>query len=234
MSGKFFDPTNVFGALADWEPQTGSNPNITEQRASLLGQHGDEIRWKGYGKQTALTATFGAKKESGLLTIPNVGLVVGGVHIDSLTVAYTNTGFPILTLNGHRHDHGNAHTPCRQYKASIKLPAIFGCPREIAMDETTPENAFALTTQAEIDTRSVTYTLTTNHVDEMDHEGGHLAADNYDGSETLAVELTGDAESDEYEVSDKWQLTTDARTNGNTVATTSSMTLTRHLAHITN
>ena len=197
MPIKFFDPTSEFGALADWEQQTGSNPNTSEQRASALGQHGDEIRWQGYGRQTALAATFVAVKASGLLTVPNVGLVVGGVHIDSLSVAYTNTGFPTLTLNGHRHDSGNSHTACRQYKPTVRLPAVFGCPRELAMTGATPENVFALTPQAEIDTRSVTYTLTTNHVDEMDREGGHLAEDNYDGSETLAVELTGDADAAE-------------------------------------
>ena len=234
MAIKFFDPTSEFGAFADWEQQTGSNPNTTEQRASMLGQHGDEIRWKGYGKQTALTATFGAIKKNGDLIVPNVGTVVGGVHIDSLSVAYTNTGFPVMTLNGHRHNAGNAHTECRLYRAGVKLPSQFGCPREILEDVPSTKNVFALTTNAEVDVRSVTYTLTCNHVDEANKDGGHLAGDNYDGSETLAVELTGDADAGEYEFDgDNWQLTGDNRTNGNTVATTSSITLTRHVAHDT-
>ena len=232
MPIKFFDPTNPFGALADWEQQTGGNPNTSEQRASMLGKHGDEIRWQGYGKQTALTATFGAITNTGDLIVPNAGTVIAGVHIDSLSVAYTNTGFPTLTLNGHKHDHGKPHDTCRMYAPTIKLPSIFGCPRKLTTTDATPKTAFGLTLEAEIDVRSVTYSLTCNHIDEPDREGGHLASDNYDGSETLAVELTGDAEATEYEVGDDWQATADNRTNGNTVATTSSLTLTRHLPHV--
>jgi len=233
MAVKFFSPNNPFGALAGWELQTGANPSETEQRAAALGEDGDEIAWKGYGKDAALSCTFVATAASGYLTLPDAGAVVGGAHIDSISVAYNQEGFPIMTVNGHKHIDGTGHTtPCRRYRASVKLPAkAIGCPRLIECVSPSTAKAFMLTPAAKIDVRGMTYTLGCTHVDEKNAEGGHLAGDNYDGVETLSVELTGEADPTEFAVDSAWHLGTDGRNNSNTTATTSSLALEHHVAH---
>jgi len=225
MAVTFFVPDSPFGDFADWKLNTGGNPNTTEQRAQALGPDGDEIAWKGYGKKTALTATYVATKAVGDLVIPKAGQVVGGCHIDSVQVAYNQTGYPIMTLSGHRHDHGNPHTTCRTYTGSVTLPAAaIGIPAAFG-------DVFKLQPSAEVGMRGATYTLSVIHVDEMDGVGGQLAGENRDGTEELAIELTADAAPTDYAVSAAWHLGTLAKALGNTVATTSSLNLTHHIAH---
>jgi hypothetical protein len=227
MAGiKFFSVDNVFGTQTGWTQNTGSNPNITEERANALGATGDEIAWQAHGKKEAYSATFVSTALTGNLAIPKVGTVVSGVHIDSVSVAYTAVGYPILTLNGHKHLAGEVDTGCKEYQASITLPAQFGVPSTIT-------DAFTLEAEAEVGMRGMTYTLTCTHVEEMDADGGLLGSDNHDGVETLAIELTGEADPAEYTIDADWHEGSANRSQANTSATTKSLTLTKHISAYT-
>lgn len=223
MAIKFFDVSNVFGTLTGWTQNTGSNPNITEERANALGATGDEIAWKAHGKKEAYSATFVSTALTGNLAIPAAGSIVSDVHIDSVSVAYTAVGYPILTLAGHKHLSGEVDAACKTYAASITLPAQFGVPSTIT-------DAWELETGAEVGMRGMTYTLTCTHVEEMDADGGLLGSDNHDGVETLAIELTGEAAPAEYTVDTDWHEGSANKSQANTSATTKSLTLTKHIS----
>lgn len=229
-SVKFFDTTDPFG-LADWEVQTGPNPNLTKQRASALNRFGNEFARAQYGAQEACSFTYVAKKFTGTLTVPNVGLVSGGYHLDNWSVSYSQTGYPTLTLSCHRHIDGTEDSNCRQYAPTFSVPArAIGVPTSISGK--TEGTVFALADSATVGIRSMTLSVALNHVDEMDNEGGHLAGDNYDGSETISVDFTGDIDSSDYTLHAEWTDDSLNKSNGNTTATTSSLTASHHVAHV--
>lgn len=231
----FFGPEAVTGPWTDWELQTGANPSTARQRAQALKANGDQLAAVQYGAQASYTENYVAKKVSGdaALVLPNVGAVSGGAHIDSVTVAYTQKDFPTLAVAAHRHADAagalQAHDACRVYTPSVKLP-----PRAVGVPSTlkdTEGNAI-FTCPAGVGMRSLTYALTVTHVDEPDGEGGHLAGQNRDGVETLTIELTGKVVTSELAIHSSWMLPdSDADSQGNTAATTKSITLTKHLAY---
>ena len=229
MAIEFFGDTSAFGDLAGWEIQTGPNPSTETSYANALGRDGDEIRHAGYGAKTSATCTYVSTATSGSLTLPKVGAILNGYHVDSVSVAYEQTGFPTLTVTGHRHDDGSPDKATRTYSPSVELPAVtLGVPSEL-------DGAFSLSASAECGMRSLTYSLTCTHVDEMDADGGHLAGENHDGVETLSAEFTGKVtvgSSGTDVVADAaWFAGTHSQSMGNTSATTTSLTLTRHIAH---
>lgn len=236
---EYFNATSPFGNFTGWAVTNGANPTTTKQRAQALGADGDELRHKGYDKRQTLSATYTSTLIPGstatYLTLPSVGTVVNGAHIDSISVAYSQTGFPTLTVSGHKHLDGNAHVAggCRTYAASVQLPAVeFGVPSVIPNVGTGAGNAFALDDEAEIGMRSLTYTLGLQHVDDLDGQGEHLAGDNYDGVETLAIELTGTGTlGTDFEIGDDWFDDSIGETPSNTAATTTSLSLSHHVAH---
>jgi hypothetical protein len=57
-------------------------------------------------------------------------------------------------------------------------------------------------------------------------DGNHFASDNYDGTETLSIELTGEIE---FQAKEGWHLDTDGRTPSNTTATSMSATYSKHI-----
>ena len=223
---KFYDVDNVFGAQDGWSQNTGSNPEKTEQRAVALGPTGDEIAWKAHGAKEAYSATFVSSATEGNLILPNAGKIVAGVHIDSVSVNYPASGFPILTLAGHKHLAGALDASCKEYAPSVTLPARFGVPSTIT-------GAFTLEEEAQVGMRSLTYTLTCTHLEEPDGEGGNLASDNHDGVETLAIELTGQAAPEEYTVDLTWHQGSSKLNQSNVAATTKSLSLTKHVSAVT-
>ena len=97
----------------------------------------------------------------------------------------------------------------------------FGCPSDFG-------DAFALDAQAVVDLRDATYSCQCTHTDENGRSGEFLKGDNNDGVETLTVNLTGNATSDDY--STTWDATSDSTTPSNSGVTTSSITLEHHLS----
>ena len=223
----FFAPDSAIGNLEGWEIQSGSNPSISRQRAQALGANGDEIASAQYGAQIAYSMNYKAKVFEGTLTIPKAGAVVNGTHIDSVELAYSQTDYPSLSVSAHSHAKldgtPKSHDTCRTYSPSLAFPArAIGIPSALTGAFTCPEG---------VGIRALSYTLTCNHVDEMDGEGEQLAGDNYDGSETLTIEFTGEVSAAELNIGNGWMLPeSEAITRGNTQAHTTSITLTRHIA----
>lgn len=211
----FFNPTSLAGALTGWEIQT-DQITTQRQRAQALGADGDEIASQTYDARTTVSVPFVATSASA--AIPKAGQIVGGFHIDTVTVNFSNTDFVRMTVQGHKHGSSN-HPACRAYTGSLTtIGVLFGCPAT-PVGVSIPSGAGV---------RSVTYTLTCNHVDEPGSTGNFLAADNYDGSETVEVELcdTGD-----ISAAQGWDLVDDGHARGNTVAEASTATAVRHIAH---
>lgn len=214
MAQSFFDPTKSFGALAGWEYQTTS-PSTTKTRAQALGASGDEIDHKLHDTKTTVTSTL-VLKTAASAKIPKFGEILNGYHTDSVQIAFTNTGFVMMTLTGHKHGSAN-HPACRTYTGSLSsIAANFGCPATIT-GVTIPSGAGV---------RSATYTLTGNHIDELGSNGEYLAADNHDGYETMEVELADDGA---ITAASGWDITTNGNATGNTSITTASATAEKHL-----
>lgn len=222
----FFNPDSVIGELADWEIQEGSNPNVTRQRAQELKANGDELQSVQYGAQVAYSMTFKAKRVTGdALVIPAPGAVVNGMHIDSVEVSYSQSDFPTLTVAAHAHANVSGspeeHDECRIYSPSIALPPrAIGVPSKLEGVFTCPEG---------VGMRSLTYSATVNHIDEMDGEGGHLAGENHDGTETITLDFTGEVNVGELGLG--WELDTNSISRTNAGAHTTSVTLTHHISH---
>ena len=228
----FFNPDSVIGELADWEIQEGSNPNVTRQRAQELKANGDELQSVQYGAQIAYSMNYKGKKVTGdALVIPAPGSIKNGKHVDSVEASYSQTDFPTLAVAAHAHaavdGTSEAHDECRVYTPGVILPPrAIGVPS--TLKDTDGETVF--TCPEGVGMRSLTYSLAVNHIDEPDGEGGHLAGQNHDGTETVTLEFTGEVDIADLDIGESWKLPdTEGKTRTNTGAHTSSVTLTRHI-----
>lgn len=229
---KFFTPEDSFGGFVGWVIQTGGNPSLQTGRASELGNKGDEIAFEGFDAKTSVSCVYGPTVYTGNLTLPKIGLIKNGFHIDSVSVSYNQQGFPAMTVTGHRHDAGSADTDCRTYTGTVVLPARkIGVPSAIQDNASVPVDVFKLEDDAEVGMKGLTYTLSCTHVDEPDGDGGHLAGDNHDGVEKIDIEMSGEALSDEYIVGQGWFVEANAMANqGNTSKTTRSLSIVKHIS----
>ena len=228
----FFNPDSVIGELADWEIQEGSNPNVTRQRAQELKANGDELQSVQYGAQVAYSMNYKGKKVTGdALVIPAPGSIKNGKHVDSVEVSYSQTDFPALAVAAHAHaavgGTSEAHDECRVYTPGVVLPPrAIGVPS--TLKDTDGETVF--TCPEGVGMRSLTYSLAVNHIDEPDGEGGHLAGQNHDGTETITLDFTGEIDIADLGIGGSWKLPdTEGKTRTNTGAHTTSVTLTRHI-----
>ena len=214
--------------------QTGGNPSKQNNKASELGSDGDEIASGEFDAKTSVTCVYGPTAYTGNLTIPAVGQIKNGHHVDSVSIAYNQQGFPSMTVTGHKHEAGSPDADCRTYTAKVVLPARkIGVPSAL-VDTATPTagDVFKLNAEAEVGMKGLTYTLSCTHVDEPDGDAGHLAGNNHDGVEKIDVEMSGEADSDEYTVGTGWFVETNASGNqGNTTKTTRSISMSKHIAH---
>lgn len=234
---EFFKPGAIIAALADWELQTGGNPTLTRQRAQSLKANGDQLNAVQYGAQIAYVENFTAKtvvenELKNALDIPGAGAISNGAHVDSLQVSYTQTAAPTLAVNSHKHAAINGtpkdHDPCRIYTGTVVLPI-----RAIGVPSTLKDKdgKTIFTCPVGIGMKSLTYGLAVTHTDEQDGDGGHLAGQNRDGVETLTIEFTGKVEVSELSIDGSWMLPdSDADGQGNTIATTKSITITKHIS----
>ena len=223
----FFNPTCPITVGADWDFQTSGPKQTAENYVNELGEHGDELRHAKHGKKTSWSWTFVNNLDSGTISVPKAGLVSAGWHIDSIQIVWGRDQIkPKMTVNAHRHDDGTNHAAngCRTYTATVEIDAVaFGVPADLG--------AVSLANGAAVDFRSATYTLGVSHIDEAARDGSQLAGENHDGVETLAVEFTGDATSDDYTVDSDWTNDQKTTTPSNTAATTTSINLVRHIAN---
>lgn len=212
---------------ASWVFQNGGAVNRSKSRAAELGRSGDEIRSAMYDEKSTTSFTYlfvQTQTPVSHYVWPKIGVVLSGWHVDGFSCVWSrDKPAAVLTLNCHRHG-ASGHDECRTYTPSLAeiAPPSFGVPASFG-------DAFALDAEAVVDLRSATYAVQANHVDELKRDGTHLRGDNYDCSETLSVELTGKATSDDYET--EWDMPSDAATPSNTGATTTTLSFEHHVAH---
>lgn len=210
---------------SSWEFQNQNAEQRSKDYINELGKTGDEILKALVNGKTSTGWQFVSTATTGDLTIPKVGQVVGGYHIDSAEVSWDRAQVkPKLTIVGHAHDGvTNGHNDCRTYSPTIEVGATaFGIPADLG--------AIKLTEMAEVDFRSARYSLSCSHIDETGRTGNQLKGENHDGVESFSVEFTGAATSEDYTVSDGWSNTSNSKTPSNTGATTSSLELVHHIS----
>lgn len=219
-STEFFNPSDPFG-LSGWECQS-DDIRTSYQRAQALDRKGNECAHRTYGGQTSITIPYVITADNAV--IPKVGLVAGSAevgfwHIDKITVTFTNNDFVKMSIEAHKHEGGSSHaaSSCRTYTGSLgAIASQFGCPATIC----------GLTIPADAGVRSITYTLECNHVDEPGSQGDWLAGDNYDGKETVSVEL---CDTQALTAATGWDLMNKGSNPSNTGATASSGDAEHHL-----
>lgn len=215
-----FNVTSPFGTLTGWEVQN-DNPNTTSTRAQALGANGLEIAKQLHDTKTSTSCSYVATAATA--AIPKYGDVLSGWHVDSVQVAYNNTGFAMMTLTGHKHTGGaGSHTSGtgkvpRKFAGSLTtVGTLFGCP-------STPAG-FSIPTGAGV--KTLTYTLTGNHVDELGSAGEWLNGDNYDPKETYDIEL---CDTGTITAAAGWDLVSAGGATGNTVFQTATATVEKHI-----
>lgn len=235
---KFFAPdASVLGSLTDWEIQSGGSPSLSRQRAQALKANGDELKAAQYDAKIEYSLNYKPTRYTGDdgLTLPPVGKILNGAHVDSVSLTYSQTDFPTLAVTAHRHAAVDGtpatHGPCRAYSPSVVLP-----PRAIGVPSSLKDSVGAtiFTCPTGIGMRSLAYSLSVTHLDELDGDGVHLAGQNRDGVETLTVEFTGEVAISELAIDSGWMLPDSSSVaQSNEAATTTSVTLQRHLAYST-
>lgn len=227
---KFFDPADLL-AFTGWVRQTPQK-NTTKSRASALGADGDEIASQDHGDQTQITVPFVSTGTDGNLTLPQVGAIQNGYHIDGFTLTYVQAGFPTLSVNAHKHG-SSAHDTCRTYTPTLTCPAQFGIPD---LDTTAAGSFCGFLVDKVVGMRSLTYSMQVNHVDENKGDGSHLAGDNSDATETVGFETTGIATITAPAAGTggrPWTCDSAGENTSNVAASTASASFTRHVAHDT-
>lgn len=231
---QFFAPACDITVDSHWKFQDGGAKETTRERASELGADGDEVAHATHGARSTTSFIFIHDGDGDALVFPNPGTVSGGWHIDDFSVVWSRDAIaPKMTVNCHKHESGTNHSSgsCRTYTPSLVAiaPQTFGCPS--AFSGGTGKNGFTLAQGAVVDLRDATYTVKCSHVDEANRTGGELAGNNYDGVETLEVNLTGEATSDDW--TSDWDRVSDGVTPSNTGATATKLSFEHHLAHDT-
>lgn len=210
------------GAL-QWIIQTVT-PSETADRASGLGADGDEAAHQAHNSIERLTVVYKCFATIGNLALPDVGSIAGTYHIDSVQLAYDPVGWPTLTVAMHKHTDSSTHatSSCNEYAAGITFPAQFGIPADLGDDFSLNSAAAAM--------RSLSYTLTCTHVDELGGTGDWHAGDNHDGVESLEAEFTGVPDDADLTIAATWHTSTDETGTGNTSVNSRKLSLTRHIA----
>lgn len=174
--------TDIFDLGGDFEPQS-SGSDVQSTRESAKGANGDEVASALHDAKTVVSCPYLYKAASGTIDVSDlyIGKVcTSGHHIDGFTVAYTNNGWPLVTVTGHNHG-ANAHADggMVEIASALELPAGFGCPELFT-------NGGAASSCV-----SATYTLSAEHQDVQGKDGNHLAGDNRGGMETVAATYYG-------------------------------------------
>ena len=173
--------TDLFALGGDFKAQTSSlDTQLT--RVAALGLDGDEIVSVTHDSKTQVSVTYTYTAVTGYILLTNlkIGKVSGGYHMDQVQVAYTNNGWPSVTVTGHNHG-TNAHvdTEMVEFSSGFALPAGFACV-DLFID-------IGLTSSCV----SANYTLAADHTDVLGKDGEHLAGDNHGGTENVTATYYG-------------------------------------------
>ena len=231
---EFFTSESPF-TFADWTYQQPGGKRRSKNYVSEPGSDGDEIAHATHNHREEGAWTYllsGSVTPGTDITIPNVGQIAAGWHLDRVEIGWSREQMrPKLTASAHRHLDGNAHGgaaahECRQYAASVAIKAVaFGVPADLG--------GVKLASGAVVDWRDATYVLECNHVDEAGRDGSELAGDNYDGTESISANITGNWTDDDLEAASDWTRTGDSATPSNTGATTGAVEYVHHVPHVT-
>jgi len=210
------ESTDLFALGGDFQSQTSSD-DLQKQRAMCQDNKGDELTSTLYDTKNQVSVTYSYCADTGNIALGSlfIGKVAGGFHIDGVQVAYTNTGYPTITVTGHSHgtaDHVDGSMV--EYKPSIVLPAGFGAP-----------DLFA-NSNVDAKVQNVTYTLAAEHVDVPNNVGEHLAGNNKNGTENITATYYGDPTL----TTTGWDLTSDANNDSNADFDQVSINATKGLA----
>lgn len=226
VDAKFFQPVDVFELSADvFVIQSGPNGSESSSEAVALGSDGDAIGVNRYGRQLSATCSYLIKPGASSVTLPDVGDVRGGYHIDSMTWTESSDNWPTLEITGHKHVDGSLDSGCRLYPTTgYDLSAAFGVatPSQFTVPDT-----LALT--------GVTVEYAVNHVDEVGAVGEHIAGDNYDGTITATFSATGTGNITAKSTVGSLQWTLDSTSDSdqsNTTAQKKSFVFKAHVPHL--
>jgi len=227
----FFNPSDILSLGGSFIVQSVT-PTDTLKRAQGLLANGDEGINKTHGGKTDLTIVYEYQNESGNITLPNVGSVAGGYHIDRVRIQYRANAWPLITITCHKHA-ANSHTAQNEFAATIVFPAQFGIPRSL-QDAATPTPNDIWKLGADDDTigiRDMSYELSCQHQDEDGETGAQCAGENRDGVEKLDVTTTGKAAS--VTVGTGWAKLSDGNPTGNTAVEQQTLSYEHHVARET-
>lgn len=179
--------TAGFGAQTGWALQEPSGNN-QKDRAVVLDNVGTEVRSQLYNDRTEYSSNYIQSADSA--TVPAaVGAVINSILCTSIELGTTGEGFKTMTLSGHQHA-ANAHTSgMTTFTHGITVGAAFGASSFIGGADTAGNAAV----------QSSNLTISCEHTDINDANGGHLSGQNYggkmEGSSTWAGTLTTNADS---------------------------------------
>jgi len=196
------DPLSINAALTligddQWIVQS-HNPTTARSRVAGMAANGDEGAFATMDVKTSGTVTYECFKTAGYLTLPVVGQVYSGFHVDSAKLTYKANGYPSLELSYHNHaTNAHAASSCNTYVMGrtstgkvAQFPAGIGCPASISDNAAAPATYFAMA-HVTIGIKTLTVTLAVTHQDEPGSTGDHLAGENRDGKETLEADFVG-------------------------------------------
>lgn len=229
----FFNPADPFASVhpANWEVQSCS-PSISNQRAQGLAANGDEAAYQIYGGQESCTVEYKVLDGTGISLAafaPGAVDPTTGYHCDGVTVNYTGTDYPSISVSCHKHthcedgvtSHGSPHRVAQVSFMGGNLPYGFGIPVSL-------RKAVGVTGDLSVGVTSLSYQTGITHQDEAGATGGYLASDNRDGTETISLGLTGVLSADPTP-GEGWTMTEKSTPTGNTAAETSTYTFEKHV-----
>ena len=166
-----------FGALSGWAIQD-SSADDENKRANVLDENGDEATSNVYDDTTQVTTTYKASGQAGggSPNIPNIGAIVNGIVVTSISLSTDSEDFATMTLTGHVHIGGD-HGTLKEKDHGITLDDAFGA------------SAFGVSGGDSV--RSGDCTITCEHIDVPGENGDTVAGENYDAKIELTVRLLG-------------------------------------------
>lgn len=230
MAVTFFDPVAIsgLGIGTNWVLQSGS-PSTSRNRAQGLKTNGDEAASQLYGGQTSQTLEFKNFQSSGDTgdsgnAIPSAGKCASGWHVDSVSVSYSPTDWPTLSVQVHKHDDCEtgvtSHaSQANTYTASLELPMGFGVPSDIKTIVGISDSTIGLS--------AFSYEMSVTHQDEVGGSGNYLASEDRDGSESASVSTVGVPSADPD--IDGWDMLSDSTNASNTTADTATYSFEHHV-----
>ena len=223
----FFNPSTTLESVFQGGTLQSFNPTKTWERAQGLKKDGDEAASKTHGAREAGSAVFKFFATTGTITLPAPGTVTtDGWHIDSFVCRLSNSDWPEVTLQVHKHAGSRGshlQGSCRTYTPSLSITAGFG----IAMDGgDIAGTGFTLSPADTIGVTAVEYSMGVTHQDENGSDGDWLAGENRDGAETLSITTVGKGEVTEPS---GWDRTNNGQTDSNTAADTETWEFVHHV-----